>query len=98
MVPAPAAYPSDLEFTADTFGIQTSCQSVTMQCIDAATLNPNATLTLTCSPEVNWVDAARGSFGVLNSTGELWQRPDLRNSDKFGLYPLCPRYLAHLLV
>ena len=85
MVPAPSAHSPDLEYTADTYGIQTSCQSVTMQCINPAILTPHYAMALTCSPEVNF-NASRTSFGVLNSTGGVWQRPDLKNSDKYGLH------------
>ena len=81
MVPAPAATPDNLEYTAQTYGVSTTCESVTTSCVDLSTVVSSQPLVLTCPSSVNF-NASFSTIGILNDTGNVYLRPETHLTDK----------------
>jgi len=86
MVPAPAVTPDNLEYTAQTYGVSTTCESVTTSCVDLSTVVSSQPLVLTCPSSVNF-NASFSAIGILNDTGNVYLRPETHltnNTFRFG--------------
>ncbi|CAK5279169.1 unnamed protein product [Mycena citricolor] len=83
----PASLPVNLAFYASTYGISTSCQSVTQQCVSSASNSSNF-LALSCPPSVAF-DAAYNTttgsypFGIIDPSGTVYSAPYLVDSNSF---------------
>ncbi|KAJ7024674.1 hypothetical protein C8F04DRAFT_1131042 [Mycena alexandri] len=74
MVPPAANLSHSLQYTATTYGVKSSCTSMTAECIDPTNLGPNAGLLINCPTSVNYNTSSQGcssfqGLGVGTSTG-----------------------------
>jgi hypothetical protein len=84
MAPADIAIPEDLEFSAQSYGVSTTCESVTAACVDLSTVVSTQPLVLTCPPSVNF-NASFETTGILNDTGNVYLRPETHLTTKYVL-------------
>jgi hypothetical protein len=76
IVPATATIPDNVDFTASTYGVHTTCQSITSQCINKTYTGPDTYLALNCASSTPFnfsmpTTATVASFGILNSSGHI---------------------------
>jgi hypothetical protein len=81
MAPANIAIPDDLEFSAQSYGVSATCESVTAACVDLSTVVSTQPLVLTCPPSVNF-NASFEAVGILNDTGNVYLRPETHLTTK----------------
>ncbi|KIM74262.1 hypothetical protein PILCRDRAFT_828428 [Piloderma croceum F 1598] len=86
IVPATALMPTNIAFTASTYGVRSTCQSITSKCIDPSNPGPDAFLAINCSALTifNFALPTTGDpqpFGVLNSSGQVFEPTDYRTVD-----------------
>lgn len=74
IAPATALIPDNANFVASAYGVRSTCQSITSQCINTKDTGPDAYLGLNCASSTifNFSLPTTGTaapFGVLNSSG-----------------------------
>jgi len=85
-VPATTLMPKNVMFTASTYGVRSTCQSITSKCIDPSNTGPDAYLAINCSKSTifNFALPTTGDthpFGILNSSGQVFESIDYRTVD-----------------
>lgn len=91
MVAPSANLSHSLQYTATTYGVKSSCNSITEQCIDPSNPGSNAELSINCPASVNYNTSSQGCArfqgpgisaslgGPLDSTGQVF--PCTQNSN-----------------
>jgi hypothetical protein len=92
MAPADTAIPGNLEFSAQSYGVSATCESVTASCVNLSTVVSTKPLVLTCPPSVNF-NASFETVGILNNTGNVYLRPETHLTTKSVFARLCNKPL-----
>ncbi|KAJ7155253.1 hypothetical protein C8R46DRAFT_1227201 [Mycena filopes] len=103
MVPPATNLSHSLQYDATTYGVKSSCISVTTQCVDPNNLGPNAALLTNCPASVNFNTSSSGckgstdgltAGGPIDSTGQFFPCGQNANSSdfKFGIIVVSSAY------
>ena len=85
VVPAVALIPENVEFQAQTYGVYTTCQSITSLCVNPNDTGSAATLILNCPPSTSFnatTTSNNDSFGILDASGNINNQAELNLDTK----------------
>ncbi|KAK7024060.1 hypothetical protein R3P38DRAFT_2956474 [Favolaschia claudopus] len=98
----PASIPGDIAYSGTSYGVVSTCQSVTDQCIGSgSSYGASESLTLNCPASVFFNAAVNSStglypFGILDGNGNEYSKPYMVNSNpfRFGAVVVSQAYFA----
>jgi hypothetical protein len=98
VVPSTAQIPDNVAFSTSTYGVRTTCQSITSKCVNKSDTGPMAMLTLDCSHSTifNYSNAGNDGYKIFFGSFNSSSGGKLNLSGAFDSYDVDSKYMSSL--